>query len=412
MNASDIGRIPKGFVAPIHPTGKTISVIVDLKGQPKYQLNIGGVGEDGGDSQTGRNAFLLHRHVKLIMRLLRGDNWDGPVRPATYTQLMGGSWGKQNALNVRKYISEMRQIFCERIELDAENNPVSKATYERLIDIVVENQYHPHDKDDWAFRQNEQNVKERSIKQVIFSPSFYMACAHPEGFWPINYDEVAKCDSDLEQVLYMYLPGKIFRGAHEKDPLKLDLVDLMVGLLGYSPNTPIRELARLLSRDRVGIGSVLQRLSGRPTFDSLLHVRLEPQSRGPGYNLCAWLVDPVSAEIPKEYGEMEKAWMLAGFDIREFVPAMNMAWRTVEDHEIDILRELGYNPVSNLRFLEKVRSFLGYVRFNEAIHAAKGLVASGRVTSPGEAVGGCLMEAYRTMLMQRAKARMASQKAK
>lgn len=216
----------------------------------------------------------------------------------------------------------------------------------------------------------------------------------------IRLDVLHRFQSELLQSWYLVIPGW---ASHPRltasNPWRRTLRELFhqagVTTRGWGWKQWRKDQCEKLIKDQ---------LDGSETMNGKLRVRLQENSDGDDFHLCAWIER--GARRPVAYdpeGKLYTTWLTAGRSQGQFEERLRRGLQSLGTSEKEILdlAQYDYRQKGNQAFLCQAKALMGESRFMLALHQSKVSIQQyllGGGCNPGRIVGTALMDAYREML--------------
>ena len=393
--AADVARVPRNFAFPVNPTGSLKLEVTTLSGEA-YALLVGGVAPLGGGA-NGMYLGLTMRHQRVILRALYGKGFDSPEVPVSLTELLPGSLGGGKYARLNQVISELANAWVHVI-------PHGKAEVRsvRLVNFEGEIRYRRGViASDTTQIRAEENIHVRRLKNLIFAPEFWRACLNYQDCWAVRVDAIDEMSSDLAAYSFLKLapnthnPSKPAGWKYRRDARGLLLE---AGLKADEP----RRIQENFQRQRGKTPSVLEQMDQKSMWKDVFRVapELEKNADGTGFNVVYWRGEvgaKARAGQTKRIGVLEQIWIRETGSAAGFFDPIKKEWERLEYHNIEAMQALGYEPAPHRRYLERVRSYIGPVRFDTVIGSVKQALVDAENGGPRiENVGAYLGAAMRS----------------
>lgn len=364
-------RIPKGFVFPVNPKGPVRIKGTTIDGEP-IEMDIGGVSELGGGGKDV-SPCVCFRHQRIILNILFGRPFDNPELPVLYKDLLQRDANGNSAKSLRRTLVELSRVRAHVIRPGRQI--ISVPFFQFNADVYYRDGV---DVNDPAQREIESNIALRRLRNVTFNEYFWRLAVNWANCWDVRADVVHDINSDVAAATYMKLLPACYAGGYTSSDRGYRLVGPLLEELGCPvPRFP-SDIARAYERTRGHQPSPLAQIDGRPTWEGHLRVSHKLVPVKGGLAIEFWeeknILPERDAPFAGENGKTFTAWTAAGLDPAAFLALRRSTSRTLTEHEVERIGELGYPVEPNLAYLELARAMLGPTEFGAAISEAHHLV--------------------------------------
>lgn len=376
-----VAHVPRNFAFPVHAHGPVKLEVKGHGGEP-CTLLIGGLAPLGG-KQNSNFPGLTIAHERILLRALSHRKFESPEVKIGLGDLIRCSSSKSG----RAYATTLRllnDLANSWMHVLVPGGPVRSV---RLLSFEGEIHYrNGTDPTDAVQIGDENSIQVRHIKKLTFAEEFWRACFNWQDCWAIRVDALDGMTSDLAAFAYLKLAPNTHHSSQAPGARFLRDTSALLGEAGIETTDRWR-IKDLFERQRGETPSVLGQMNGQLMWKDRFMVapKLEPNADRLGYNLAYWRESEEPGRFETEnqqMGVLHQIWVKATGGPTGFFEAARQEYATIEPHNEDALNALGYNWASSRKFLERVRSFIGPVAFDQVIGSVKMAVQTAEVGGP------------------------------